>query len=298
MDIKKIGTTILLFIGGLVLILIIWAFVEPYTYDRKDYTVNLPNLDRTWDGRKVAVIADFQVGMWLDNVSTIRRIIDDIIEESPDIVLILGDFIYHGGERADDRIRLSTGLVKPLTDAGLPVFAVLGNHDYSVAEYNSAKIDYRRAENIAAALEGYGVTMLQNDAVLFDDHLYIVGIGAHMIRNDIPEQAFAQVPDDAPRLVLMHNPTTFGKIGEHLAPLAFAGHTHGGQIRLPGTPNWSMMTFFKEEEVHADGWIKDYGAPGNQLYVNRGIGMSIMPIRLNCPPELTIIEFARESRLE
>ncbi|MFP4384780.1 MAG: metallophosphoesterase [Spirochaetia bacterium] len=294
MNKKNIGKAILLFIGGLLLILIIWAFVEPSTYDREEYVVNLPNLDPSWYGRKVAVIADFQVGMWLDNVGTIRRIIDNIVEESPDIVVILGDFIYHGGERAPKRIQTAAGLVKPLTDAGLPVFAVLGNHDYSVSEYNPAKINYQRADNLTSALEKFGVTVLKNESVLVDGHLYIVGIGAHMIRNDIPEQAFAGVPDDAPRLVLMHNPTTLGKISAGKAPLSFAGHTHGGQIRLPGTPHWSMMTFFKEEEVHADGWIEDYGARGNRLYVNRGIGMSIMPIRINCPPELTVLTFGEE----
>ena len=47
------------------------------------------------------------------------------------------------------------------------------------------------------------------------------------------------------------------------------------------------MTFAVDDEVHADGWISDYGAPGNRLYVNRGIGFSVLPLRLNCPPELT-----------
>ena len=60
-----------------------------------------------------------------------------------------------------------------------------------------------------------------------------------------------------------------------------------GQVRLPFTPDWSWLTFAREDTIHADGWIDEYGEPGNQLYVNRGIGMSELPIRFNCIPELT-----------
>ncbi len=67
-----------------------------------------------------------------------------------------------------------------------------------------------------------------------------------------------------------------------------AGHTHGGQVRIPFLPEWSWLTYAVEDEVHADGWIDGYGAPGNRLYVNRGIGFGTAPIRVNCPPEVTV----------
>jgi hypothetical protein len=66
-----------------------------------------------------------------------------------------------------------------------------------------------------------------------------------------------------------------------------AGHTHGGQVRVPGFPQWSWLRFTQKDKVYADGWAKGYGEPGNNLYVNPGIGMSYAPIRLFCPPELT-----------
>ena len=86
----------------------------------------------------------------------------------------------------------------------------------------------------------------------------------------------------------MHHPDTFASLPAGSAPLAIAGHTHGGQVRLPFLPRWSWMTLAKDEPVHVDGWIQDYGAAGNRLYVNRGIGFSTIPIRINCPPEITI----------
>jgi hypothetical protein len=295
---KKVLKIIGLLVGGLVLIFLFWGLVEPYTVDTQAYPIALPHLSPSLEGVRAAVISDFQVGFWLDNVATVRRIIQQIIEEDPDLVLILGDFIYHGGENAPERIALAADLVSPLAEHNLPVYAVLGNHDYSVAGYHPTKIDAERAQNLTAALEAVGVIVLENESRIFryqdSGELYIVGIGAHMIRNDHPQQAFEDVPEDAPRLVLMHNPTSFGKVGPGLAPLAAAGHTHGGQLRIPFTPQWSIVTYFVEEDVHFDGWIADYGQPGNQLYVNRGIGMSLLPLRFACPPEITYFTLVSE----
>lgn len=86
----------------------------------------------------------------------------------------------------------------------------------------------------------------------------------------------------------MHNPDTFDALPPGAAPLAVAGHTHGGQVRVPFFPEWSYLALVQGGEVHVDGWIDGFGEPGNRLYVNRGIGMSLVPLRVNAPPELTI----------
>jgi hypothetical protein len=68
-------------------------------------------------------------------------------------------------------------------------------------------------------------------------------------------------------VVFMHNPNSFSQIPAHAAPLAVAAHTHGGQIRIPFTPEWSWLAFFRSDEVHADGWIDaGFDQPGNRLY--------------------------------
>jgi hypothetical protein len=85
----------------------------------------------------------------------------------------------------------------------------------------------------------------------------------------------------------MHNPETFAAIPD-VGAIALAGHTHGGQIRIPFTPEWTLLTYVAGDRVHADGWIEDYGEPSNRLYVNRGIGFSLLPLRINCPPEITL----------
>ena len=143
------------------------------------------------------------------------------------------------------------------------------------------------------ALEDAGITVLQNQAAPLPTSqtdgtpLYIVGVGSHVADEDRPEVALAEVPDGAPRLALMHHPESFKAFPANTAPLAVSGHTHGGQFRIPFTPSWTWMSYTREDEVHADGFIRDYGAAGNQLYVNQGIGFSVVPLRLNAPPELT-----------
>ena len=90
--------------------------------------------------------------------------------------------------------------------------------------------------------------------------------------------ALAHVPAGAPRVLLMHNPTAFLHRAPHSAPVALAAHTHGGQIRLPFTSRWSWMSLVEEAAVAADGWIApSFGATGNRLYVNRGIGFRWLP---------------------
>ena len=238
--------------------------------------------------------------MWLDNTQRVRRIVSRLLETPPALVLIAGDFIYHPGEDEGAVIAEAVALVAPLAEAGIPTYAVLGNHDYAMPTEQASK-DEALAERLRAALEAAGVQVLHNQTVSLPgptgraslSPLYLVGVGAHIPREDDPQAALAELPPDAPRLVMMHHPESFKAFPAGSAPLAVAGHTHGGQFRIPFTPSWTWMSYTREDEVHADGWIQDYGEAGNQLYINRGIGFSVVPLRLNCPPELTLFTLSR-----
>lgn len=254
----------------------------------------IPGLPAAWVGQKIAVFGDWQIGMWLTNTPTIRSIVTQLVQERPSAVLIIGDFIYNAGDDPTAEINQATEFVRPLTAAGIPTYAVLGNHDYGMKSKNGNP-DVAQATKLTASLQAVGVQILQNEAVPLASSrlnqgapLYLVGIGSHWANEDKPQVAIAQIPDTAPRFVMMHHPESFAEFPANTAPVAVAGHTHGGQIRLPFTPEWSWLTFVKEDEVHADGWIPNFGASGNRLYVNRGIGFSIVPIRINCKPEVTM----------
>jgi predicted MPP superfamily phosphohydrolase len=147
-------------------------------------------------------------------------------------------------------------------------------------------------------LEEVGVVVLRNQSVALEPPgggppLYLVGIGPFKPGVSHPGPALADVPANAPRLVMFHHPQTFEQLPPGAAPLALAGHTHGGQIRVPYTPDWSPLDYMVEGEFHAAGWVEPgVGAAGNRLYINRGLGFSRVPLRINARPELTVLTLA------
>lgn len=283
-------------------LLLAWGLIEPYLIDTEEEIAQIPNLPPAWQGQRVALISDWQVGMWLDNTATIRRIVKQLVEERPALVLISGDFLYHPGQNPTQEISKVIDLVRPLTEAGIPTYAVLGNHDYGLATGSKQP---QLAAQLHKSLEAVGVQVLKNEAIPLvqpenrnrsvagKEDFYLVGIGPHLPNEDKPAVALSQVPQGEPRLVMMHNPDSFAALPPSTAPLAVAGHTHGGQIRVPFTPEWSWLALTEDNEVQVDGWIEGYGQPGNRLYVNRGIGFSHIPIRFNCPPEITLFTLQR-----
>lgn len=289
-----------------VVVLVAWGLVEPRVVEDVEVQPGpVVGLPAAWEGRRIAVIGDLQIGMWLDNPGTARDLVGRIVRERPAAVLLAGDFVLHATRELDAALDTVQEILRPLTAADLPTFAVLGNHDWGMP-FQDADRDPEQAEAVRRGLEAIGIRVLENEAVALEspesssgDRLWIVGIGAEYPGLDDPQEALDPVPDGEPRVVFFHNPDTFPKIPAGAAPLAVAGHTHGGQIRIAGFPQWGWKAIFAEDEVHTDGWIAaPYGAPGNRLYVNRGIGFSLVPLRINCPPELTlfVLEDAEEWR--
>ncbi|KPQ32708.1 MAG: putative phosphohydrolase [Phormidesmis priestleyi Ana] len=280
---------------GTVVLLTVCGLIEPRFVNRVDEIAQIPNLPPEWEGKKVVQLSDFQVGLWLDNSGTAKRAVQRAIEAEPSVVLISGDFIYHPGPNSTDEIETAVEIVRPLIESGIPTYAVLGNHDYGMGS-KTADPDEGLAMNLKVALEDAGIVVLENESVEMtlpdstgiNRSLYLAAVGSLWAGKADISAALSNIPEDAPRVALMHNPDSYENFPPSTAPLAVAGHTHGGQIRLPNSPQVSWLRFTQRDEVHADGWAQGYGAPGNKLYVNVGIGMSIVPIRIFCPPELTI----------
>ena len=295
-----------LLIGGFAgaLFLLIWsALIEPRLIFEEYYDVAIPNLPPEWQNQRVALIADPQVGIWLSNVDTVRRIVAKLVKMRPAAVFIAGDFIYepppdrHAGPRELREQRAATRedidkvveLLRPLTAANIPTFAVLGNHDHAGPNQP------RQSELVRQALERLGIHVLSDRAVQLPSpqgsrlsDLWLVGLSSHAAQGDHSQAALAQLPADAPRLVLMHNPDSFADLPAGTAPLAMAGHTHGGQVKFPFLLLRRLLGRVESEPRPISGWIEDEGTAGNHLYVNRGIGFSRLPVRFNAPPEITV----------
>lgn len=294
---KKVGLstagTVLLALGGIVL----WGvLIEPrILLDVQRQDAEVLDLPIEWEGETVAMLADFQVGMWLDNDGMVAKAIDRAIDLDVTAVLIAGDFVYGTDPGRIDR---AMRLVRPLTEAGIPTIAVLGNHDYVMAKPDDAK-QSGVAEEVERRLVELGVHVLTNESTRIEHPgggppLHVVGIGSEWAGNSHPREAFDDLAPETARLVLMHNPASFRDLPPHSGSLSLAAHTHGGQIRIPFTPSKSWLDIAREQEVVADGWGEQgSGAAGNRLYVNRGIGFSRVPARFRCRPELTVFTLRR-----
>lgn len=271
-------------VAVLVLLVGYGLLIEPrLVLDEEHLAVPLPGLAVGAPGPTVAVFADLQVGLRGSNEDMIADIVEEVVAERPAAALLGGDFVLGRDPAIGRQLDRVTALLAPLTAAGIPTYAVLGNHDHLVDA----------ADRVASALESIGVTVLRNGAATVPDAggLRVVGIGPARPGQADVDAALRGVPQDAPRVVLMHNPTTFRDLPPGSAPLAFAGHTHCGQVAVPGLDVWSWYELTVDERVAVDGWAPEgYGAPGNRLFVTCGVGMSVVPMRIAAPPQVVFAQ--------
>ena len=157
---KKIKYSVLGLLGLLSLLLAWGVAIEPYLIDREEEVALIPGLPASWQGKRVALIADFQVGMWMDNTPTIRRIVKQLVEERPAFILIAGDFVYKPDSDPTAEINEVVELVRPLSEAQIPTYAVLGNHDYA-----KESADDQRSSELQKALEAAGVRISLAESV-------------------------------------------------------------------------------------------------------------------------------------
>jgi hypothetical protein len=232
-------------------------------------------------GLAITVIADLHAGgpdMLLPHV---RDVVDTANALQSDLIVLLGDYIARykfPTERVPDRL-WAAELAR--LKAPLGVWAILGNHDwwYHLAAVRSALADAR-------------IPVLENDAVLLGrggQKFWLAGLGdqlAHPLghgrfrgEDDLPG-TLERIRTDDPVLLLAHEPDIFPRVPERVA-LTLAGHTHGGQIRLPIV--WPLFVPSKFGARFAYGHVVE---DERHLIVSGGLGTSIIPARLGVPPEI------------
>lgn len=236
-------------------------------------TFDVPGLDPAHEGLRIAQLSDLHVGPRTP-LALIRAAIEEANRFRPDLVLLTGDFVSRRREEIQ-------GLRDHLGGLAAPAVAVLGNHD--------VWLDPR---GTTAALRGHGYEVLDNawtTVRLRGAPLTVVGVGDHLTRRDDVPAALRGLPASrATPLVLAHGPRTADKLAAAgRRALCFSGHTHGGQVNLPLLTPLLLRTI---REPYARGFFR---VGDVQLYVNRGVGMSGVPFRLNSPAEVTLATLRR-----
>lgn len=235
------------------------------------------HLPPSLNGLRVAQLSDFHRSR-LTSDALIAEAVACVCRESPDLILLTGDFV--NDDPAD--IAPCMKLLAPLVNSGiapLGVYAVHGNHD--------VKADLAKLQQ---ALEDSGIVYLRNQSRCLANGLWIVGLDEDWYGTPDVVAAFADVQADAPVLVLAHNPGEADLVADRNC-IVFSGHTHGGQIRLPIITKRALK-WIKAKHYRA-GW---YTTGKARLYVNRGIGNADVPFRFLCPSEVTF--FTLEAKAE
>jgi uncharacterized protein len=267
-----------------------WLLSEPLSIQR--LTVKIADLPVSLQGKKLVQMSDFHY----DGLRLSDKLLEQAIATSnqlkPDLVLLTGDYVTTNPEPIHT---LASKLKRLQTQAG--IYAVLGNHD----------IKYKHSKSeIITALSQIGVKVLWNQiAYPWGEEFPLVGLAERQSREFNPGLVMNQLHPETPRIVLSHNPDTAELLQAWRVDLQLSGHTHGGQIVIPGigpillaykqikqkipikisSPVKRKKRFYIQHWEWAQG-LHQIG--NNQLYVNRGLG-TYFPGRLFCPPELTEI---------
>lgn len=259
-------------------VLLYATLVEPRRLVERDVALAPAHWPSSCDGLRMDHVTDIHTGSPLNGLDNLDRVVARLASDDSDAVVMTGDYVILS-VLAGTYVPASVSALRlrPLTRRK-PVFAVLGNHDW-----------WKGGRAIRRALEAAGVVVLEDQArpvVLRGCRLWLVGVGdLWTTRHDV-RRAFAAVPDDgAPVIVMTHNPALWPRVPERAA-VTLAGHTHGGQISLPGIGQPAQWG--KPENRYIRGTYRDRG---RLLFVSPGIGTSILPMRLGVPPEISRLRF-------
>jgi hypothetical protein len=224
-----------------------------------------------FDGFTILQLTDLHADRSAHAISAVEDLIDGL---DYDICVWTGD--YRGDTFGDFRPCLEA-LVSLRRKITKDVYAVLGNHDSIL---------------MVPDLEAMGVRMLLNETVVLsrnDARIFLAGVDdAHFYRVDNLEKAAMDIPDDAYSILLSHTPEIYRQAAHAGFDLLLCGHTHGGQICLPGGFPVTLDADLPRR-LGKGAW--DYA--GMRGYTSAGAGASIVPARFNCPPEITLHRLIR-----
>lgn len=228
--------------------------------------ISLPHLPDAFDGFKVLHLSDLHLDV---NEHMAGALIERISDLDYDLCVITGDFrakTYGPYERALAAMKRVRRVLKD------PVYAILGNHD---------------SIEMVPGLEGMGIHVMLNESAVIERNgelLYLSGIDdPHYYKAHNLEKAAEAVPEDAVSILLSHSPETYQHAAHAGFDVFFCGHTHGGQICLPG--GWPLMCNAKAPRSVCNG---AWNYKKMQGYTSKGSGASVVDVRYNCAPEVTV----------
>ena len=260
-------------------------FLEPARLRITPRTFTIRDLPPSLDGLTIAQVSDVHHGPWfsLARVCEMVRMVNAL---RADLIVLTGDYVYESADYIDPAVEAMAAL-----RAKIGIVGVLGNHDW-----------WDHGVPMKAAFARHGLPLIDNTRLILtadrklsaeaEDGLCLAGVGD--LWEDVPDYdaALARLPDHMPRLLLAHNPDTAEDArfiaGKYRVDLMLSGHTHGGQVWVPGFGTPIVPSRFGQK--YASGLVQGPACP---VFISRGIGLSGLPIRFGVPPEIVLMTLKR-----
>ena len=232
-----------------------------------------PHLPQAFDGFTILQLSDLHVEM---SEAAMRRVIALVRGLHYDLCVLTGDYRGDTFGRYDTTL---AGMAPVRAALAGPVYGVLGNHD---------------TIRLVPGLEAMGIRVLLNESEALDrgsERIHLAGIDdAHFYRVDNIEKASAQIPNDEFSILISHTPEIYRQAAHADFNLLLSGHTHGGQICLPGRIPITLDSVLPRS-LGTGPW-RYHDMIG---YTSVGAGSSVVPVRFNCPPEITLHHLQRSN---
>jgi predicted MPP superfamily phosphohydrolase len=260
--------------------------LEPHWLEVNEHDIPISDLPDPFHGLKIVQLSDLHCGGHV-TPAYLNEAVDLAMGQGADVIVLTGDFIHKGFKHVEDVAEVLARLTCPHG-----VYAVLGNHDYSIRN----ALGWRRYEHlhraVAEALTEKKIRVLHNETVPLirgDAKLHLSGVADLWSRLCDIDQTFTGICSKIPRVVLAHNPLTIEHFGEQRCDLMLSGHTHGGQINLPGL---GRITLTRNAKRLAAGL---YAWRNTLIYVNKGVGFGFR-LRYGVRPEVAVLTLRQAKR--
>lgn len=230
--------------------------------------IRLKRLPPKLDGFKIIHLSDIHHSPFT-GLEQIERVVKVANRLKPDIFMLTGDYVSHEREYIAP-VAAVLGKLK----AKHGIYACLGNHDH-----------WTDAELVTHLFRGEGINVLINEGFRFETRrgsFWLGGVDDYMVgKTDVPAALKGSFPDEL-KILLAHNPIIFREAARARVDLTLSGHTHGGQIKLRDEEKRILPQRKLKAGLHT--------RRESQVYITRGIGTVVVPLRYQCPPEISLLE--------
>lgn len=234
----------------------------------EEVSITLEKLPKKLDGFRLVHLSDIHHSPQTD-LSHIEKAVEIANGLKPDMFVLTGDYVSHETEYVEPVAEVIGRL-----ESEHGSYACLGNHDH-----------WTDAELVTERLEAHGAKVLVNTGFRFtarDVSFWLCGVDDHMVkRTDLKAALLGSFPDEM-KMLLAHNPVIVRQAARQGVDVMFSGHTHGGQVKIRDKDKKPLRRRRLSSGLHRR---KD-----TQIYITRGIGTVVLPVRYQCPPEISLIE--------